>query len=169
MNGDPIEYAQNTFESAFEETEKERKPIYIESILRRFWAYGLKSIAVLSGIAIASGVKEDTAHILGIIVAVVIALDSLFSNHERMVAVTKAAQAYKRLLKEVRRKHQRELTAILQQKKDNPDNAKKNLLKLVGVLTERIHSECSFIEKALDEMNLKSLSMLALDSEKVKK
>lgn len=168
MSSDPVEYAQDTFEDAYEEAKSDRAPILRESILRRIWAYGLKAIAVFSGIAIAAGVSEETAHILGITVAVVVALDSLFSNHERMGAVTKASQAYKSLLNEVRRRHQRELIPILKLKEADPENAKNSLLNLVSSLTEQMHSGCLSIEKALDEMNLKALSALALDREKAK-
>ena len=166
MNSDPVEYAQDIFEDAFNEARKSKKPVLIESIIRRIWAYGLKGIAVFSGIAIASGVDEFISHILGIAVAVSVAIDFLFSNHERMGATTKASQAYNRLIKEVRRTHQVELTPILIQKTKNSERAKTDLIELLGSLTSQIHTQCEMIEQALDEINLKALDSLSIERER---
>lgn len=165
---DPLEYAQNIFGEAFNEAKKSKKPVFIESIFRRIWAYGLKGIAVFSGIAIASGLEESNAQILGIAVTASVATDLLLSNHERMVATTKASQAYSRLIKEVHRNHQMALTPILVKKTSNSEKAKNDLIKLVGKLTSKLHAECTLIENALDEMNLKALNSLSMKTEKTK-
>lgn len=169
MESDPLQYVQDTFSDTLAEVESEYKPIARESMLRRFWAYSLKAITVFSGIAIAAGVADGVAHVLGIIIASTVALDSLFSNHERMIAVSKASQAYARVLKGVRRTHQLELMPILQEKASDPDVAKEKLIALVKNLTERLHDECSLIESALDNMNLKALHSLALDKNNERK
>lgn len=175
---DALGYAQKAFGDSIDSAKHDLKPIRMESIIRRFLAYGLKGIAIFSGIAISSGVIDSLnitftrdvtvtlSQFLGISVTVAIAIDSFFSNHEKMVATTLAAKAYTRMIKSVQREHTLKLTPILLAKSLKSKQAKQDLISLVSELTKRVYEECELIEKALDDMNLKALRALSLDSEK---
>ncbi|OIO70633.1 MAG: hypothetical protein COW19_11355 [Zetaproteobacteria bacterium CG12_big_fil_rev_8_21_14_0_65_55_1124] len=165
----PLKYAQDTFADVLKEVEADRSPINRESIWRRVMAYGLKTVAVIGGIAIASGIKEDMAHYVGIAITTAVAVDGIFSNHMRMIAVTKAAQAYGRVLKQAKRLHQQGLGPILKQMEKYPEKGEQELLDLLQKLTEQIHSECTLIELALDEMQIKALDMISVAPKKGKK
>ena len=164
----PVEYAQNTFLSALLEAEVKRKPLHIESIIRRICAYGLKGIAVFGGIAIASGLYSKQAQYIGIAITLAVALDGFFSNYVKMMLVTKAAQAYSRLANEARRSHQLRLTPILQVIAQQPVEGNNQLVALLIELTGKLQSGCAEIENANSEGHIKALEGLSLDSERSK-
>ena len=168
MSTDPLGYAQNAFDAAFQEAEKALSPVRWSSIFRRTMAFGLKAIAVFGGLAISSGLVAPYAQVIGIAIAAAVAVDGLFSNHVRMMLVTKAAQAYKRLTNEARRSHTRRLAPILAIKETQPADSQKQLLSLLDELTGKLHSGCTEVETALDEGHIKALETLSLDSERTK-
>ncbi len=162
------EYAQNIFDDAYKQVEEDRKPLKLESLLRRTVAYGLKAVAVFGGLAITAGVSAKWSQIIGVAIAAAIAIDLLFSNHLRVIAVAKASQAYKRLLRQVRRTHQVELVSILEKKSHDEATAQVELNNLITRLTKQLHDECTEIEKALDEMHIKALDVLSLEADRAK-
>lgn len=168
MPTDPLGYAQNAFDAAFRETEKARSPVRWSSIFRRAMAYCLKAIAVFGGLAISTGRVAPYAQEIGIAIAAAVAIDGLFSNYVRMMLVTKAAQAYKRLVNEARRSHTRRLAPILAIKEAQPAESQQQLLALLDELTGKLHSGCTNIETALDDGHIKALETLSLDSERTK-
>src|SRR6266496_3105262 len=99
-------YAQEQFTQEFDKVQIDKNKIAKEAWGRRFVAYVFKLLAALGGIAIASGINEKAAHIIGIAIAVALVLDGIFSNHERLIIVVSARNAYRRLLNQVRREHQ---------------------------------------------------------------
>ncbi|MEJ8858415.1 hypothetical protein WKW79_27860 [Variovorax robiniae] len=170
MTTNPLEVAQNAFEAAFTEAKKARWPLQLSSFLRRLLAYGLKAIAVFGALAISSGRLSEYAQFIGIAIAVAVAIDGLFSNHVRMMLVTKAAQAYRRLTNEARRAHMLRLPSILAIKVQDSgeEESKQQLLLLLYELTAKLHSGCAEVELALDEGHFKALDTLTLDSERSK-
>lgn len=168
MPTDPLGFAQNAFDAAYKEAEAARRSVRRSSILRRVVAYGLKAIAVFGGLAISSGLLSPYAQLIGIAIAAAVAADGLFSNHVRMILVTKAAQAYQRLVNEARRVHTRRLGTILPSKEKDPEESQRQLLSLLDELTGKLHSGCTAVELALDEGHIKALDTLTLDSERSK-
>ena len=168
MTTDPLGYAQNAFEAAYTEVEKAREPVRRSSIGRQAMAYGLKAIAVFGGLAISSGLVSPYAQYIGLAIAAAVAIDGLFSNQVRMMLVTKAAQAYKRLGNDARRSHILRLGPILAIKAEQPDEFQKKFLELHADLTGKLHSGCAEVELALDEGHIKALDTLTLDSERSK-
>ena len=168
MTTDPLGYIQNAFETAYTEVENARKPVRRSSIGRRAMAYSLKAIAVFGALAISTGLVSSYAQNIGIAIAAAVAIDGLFSNHVRMMLVTKAAQAYKRLANDARRAHILRLGPILSIKKEQPDEFEKQFRELHTDLSEKLHSGCAEVELALDEGHIKALDTLTLDSERSK-
>jgi SMC proteins Flexible Hinge Domain len=126
-------------------------------------AFFLKGVAVFGGLAFAAGLKGPIAHVVGIAIAVAIAIDALLFNHVRLVVVTKADQAYKNLLKDTKNKHVIGLSPILKLKETGQtakaqDQASEFLLSL----KKELDKKSGEIEKALDAINIKSLESLAL-------
>lgn len=168
MTTDPLGFAQNAFESAYVEVGKSREPIRRSSIARQTMAYGLKAVAVFGGLAISSGLVSAYAQYIGLAIAAAVAADGLFLNHVRMLLVTKASQAYKRLANDARRAHTLRLGPILEIKEAQPDNFRQQFLQLHNELTGKMHTGCAEVELALDEGHIKALDTLTLDSERSK-
>ena len=169
MSTNPIEYAQNTFDSAYTEAITAKKRLSIRSLLRRSIAYSLKAVAVFGGIAVASGRFSSDAQNIGIAIIVAVAIDGLFSNHIQTMLVTKAANAYDRITKQAKRAHELRLASILTVKKGKEaDESKRQLMALLAELTSQLHSGCAEIEALLAEGRYKALDSLSLDSERSK-
>ena len=168
MTTDPLGFAQNAFEAAFNEANKAREPLKRSSIVRQVMGYGLKAIAVFGGLAISTGLVSPYAQYIGIAIAAAVAVDGVFSNQVRMMLVTKAAQAYKRLANDARRSHTLRLGPILEIKVTQPEEFRQQFLHLHNELTGKLHSGCTEIEIALDEGHIKALDTLTLESERSK-
>lgn len=165
-NGNATAYLQSVLGGEFEETEQARKKLAREVLWRKSLAYVLKGLAVLGGLVLAAGVVPPMSQALGLAISGAVTLDFLLSNHQRLITVVTASQAYRRLLREVARTHRRELPSVLRQKQDNPTKAEAELNKLNSSLVEKLHTESSKIEQALDEADLKALKNLSLDPER---
>ena len=158
-----FEYVQRIFEETFEETAERKKTVHSEMVWRRGLAYGLKAIPVFGGIAIAVGVKGWLPHAIGIAIMVAVAVDGFVVNHARLITVSQADKAFKRLLKNVRNAHQVALGPILGLKKAGDPSFEAKLNELNRSLKQQLDSESDKIEQALDEMDLKALNALSLE------
>ncbi len=69
---------------------------------RRIVAYGAKLIAGGGGLLIATGEFSAFDQALGTAVLIVVLLDSVFSNHLRLIAEVQAGHAYKELSRKVK-------------------------------------------------------------------
>jgi hypothetical protein len=168
VSSNPVEYAQNVFDEAYQYAQSERQPLRREAVRRAVIAYGLKGLAVFGGIAIASGLLQEHAQTIGLAITVAVAADGLSSNHVRMVLVAKAAEAYRQLGRQAKRDHQKALIPILEKMQKDPDSARSDLLTLLKTLTEKLHTGCEQIEKALSEKQIETLNALSLDPERSK-
>jgi hypothetical protein len=139
---------------------------------RRLIAYGFKVLAVIGGIAVAAGISKEAAQVVGIAIAVVVAVDGIFSNHVRLLATVEAKNAYDRVLNQVRREHQQKLIPILQLKeaeernKDPDPKSVTQLLELNSTLLKKLHDECTKVEEAERATDLGALRGISLDHER---
>ncbi len=161
-----VAYLQKFFGDEFEEIEDARKKTSNEALRRRFVAYTLKGIAVLGGLVLAAGLVPPLSQVLGFAITAAVAVDAWFSNHERLLTVTQAAQAYRQTLKKVTRTHRLELAKVIQLRNSgDPTGAEKGLTELTSRLLRQLQDDAEKIETALDAADLKSLKSLALDTE----
>lgn len=125
---------------------------------RRFFAYALKIVAGGAGLAIATGKIDNFDQELGIAVLVAIFIDTVFSNHMRLIAETEAGHAYKALSGRVKDRYNRE-----------KDNVEENQIE---ELKRESHIELSKgiyeIEKRLAEVDVKALKSLSFDEDRRK-
>jgi hypothetical protein len=128
VKADPEGFAQNAFEAAYNQTIMSRKPIWRSALARQALAYSLKAIAVFGGFAIASGRMSPYAQDIGLAVTAAVIVDGFFLNHVRMLLVTEAAQAYKRLANEARGEHTLRLGPILAIKETQPDKFRQKFI-----------------------------------------
>ena len=167
--GDAFGYIQEQFVTEYAKVEKDKKAISKESVLRRTIAYGFKLVAVLGAVAIASGLEKTVAQWVGIAVAVVVGLDAVFSNHERLLSVVEARNAYRRLLNQVAREHSRLLGPIIAKNEaGNSAEAKSEAIKLNADLLAKLHTEVEKIEESLAAADLGALRRVSVEQSKDK-
>ncbi len=159
-----FEFIQKIFGDKYSEVEATAGKVHSEAMFRRGLAYLLKGIAAFGGLAITAGVPKDVAHGIGIIIAVAIAVDGLFLNHMRLIAVVKADKAYKYLLRDVRDDHQVAQAPMLGIADENTKLSKLSDLNLS--FKTRLDKESKIIDMALDEVDIKALNALSVDTEK---
>lgn len=164
--GSATAYLQSVLGGEVAEAEKARKRVAREALCRKGLAYMLKGLAVLGGLVLVAGVVPPMSQRLGLAISGAVTLDFLLSNHQRLLTVVTASQAYRRLLREVARAHRRELSAVLELKSTDSSKAQKELNQLNSRLVFKLHSDCEAIELALDEADLKALKNLSLDPER---
>jgi hypothetical protein len=168
-DGDAFGYAQEQFTKEYTKVEADAKTISRESNRRRFVAYIFKLLAVFGGLAVAAGVSGQAAQIIRIAIAPAVSLDFVFSNHERLIVVVEARNAYRRLLNQVRREHQQKLTPIIDLKHDDPGAAKKQGIALLQELLVKLHSGCEKVEEALSEADLKALRAISMEEHRARR
>jgi hypothetical protein len=161
--GDPIAYLQDRFEESINTAEEAAIKLRQEAGWRRFIAYALKAIAIFGGISITAGLRQPASQIVGIVITVAIAFDTLFSNHKRLLAVTSAANAYSNLLSNVKDSYNIELGAILKLNETDEEKARKQLQTMVTKYMKKIIEERQKIDTALQETDLKLLNTISLE------
>ena len=161
-----LAFLQKRFEEAYAKTEETYKKRTAESTQRRSIAYLLKAIAVFGGIAVAAGLNGFWSHAVGILIMVAVGTDTLFSNQKRLLLVTKASNAYKRLLDIVSHQYDQKLASILRQYQKEPKQAEEQLESMILAINENLFTEKQKIETALEEEDLKLLNSLAIEQKK---
>jgi hypothetical protein len=161
--GNLIEYLQERFEESIATTEKSAIQLKQEAGWRRFLAYALKAIAIFGGISITAGLQQPASQIVGIIITVAVAVDALFSNHKRLLAVTSAANAYSNLLSNVKSSYNIELAAVLKIKETDKAKARKQLQAMVTKYMRKLKDEKERIDNGLQETDLRLLNTISLE------
>ena len=165
VDGDPIEYRQNRFDEILREVSKDAARLRARSDTRRYTAYVLKALAVLGGIAIAAGVVGAWAQAIGILITVAVAIDSISSNHKRLLSETEATYAYEALSDSAVRRHRLELAPILDIKQQGDEDAARSALaKLLDSLIGTLQEGQTRAEKALRQTDLDALKAITLEN-----
>jgi hypothetical protein len=164
IDGNLIEFLQNRFSETHQKVSDDSKVISREAKLRRTLAYFLKAVAVFGGLAIAVGIPKEWSQVVGILIAVAITVDSLFSNHRRLLSVTEASNAYKNLLRDIEQTYNIKLAEVLKTRKTKGEaKAKDKLEALINNLLIQLQGEQSRIEKGLQDSDLKLLESIKLE------
>ena len=126
--------------------------------VRRFFAYALKIVAGGAGLAIATGKIANFDQELGIAVLLAVFIDTVFSNHMRLIAETEAGHAYAALARRVKSSFNRELGNV--DESQVVELMKKSHIELVNGIDE--------IEQRLAEVDIKALKSLSLEEDRRK-
>jgi hypothetical protein len=164
----PLDFQQNRFKEQFDATNKAAKRLGNETTRRKVTAYVLKGIAVFGGIAVAAGLRGHWSQAVGILISVAVAADGWLSNHKRLLMVTRASNAYSRLLATISHRYNEALVPILQHQQASPhkaDNAGR-LGDMITSASEMLFTEKQKIDTALQEEDLKLLNSLSVEGTK---
>ena len=137
-----------------------------EAKKRRLTAYLLKGLAVFGGIAVAAGLRGWWSQAVGILITVAVAIDALSANHSRLLTLTKASQAYSRLLETTSHGYDQDLAPLFRLRGISPHEAEAQLEAMIRTATETLFAERQKIETALQEDDLKLLNSLSVEGTK---
>ena len=133
---------------------------------RRFGAYFLKVVAAGGSLVVATGMAASFHQQIGIAILVAIFVDTVSSNHSRLMAEVEAGYAFRALKSRVRGDFNRELGGI--QDKVTQEDAQ--ALEQYNVLMKQAHSALSDgiaeIREKLEKADIEALKSLSLDQER---
>ena len=133
---------------------------------RKFIAVVLKVVSVLSGIIVATGFAATSVmQVLGGLIPTIAALERVFANLNRLLAVTAAKNAYERIRRQMVAAHDREIVAVVKIRDREPQKAADKLITFVGHLRDRLSVTCDDIETTLAKNDYDRLGTLALEQE----
>lgn len=141
-------------------------------LLRRVIAYGFKLIAGGASVIVAINKFPEYYQVCGAAAVIAIFLDSVFSNHKRLLVAVQAGYAFDFLRERVSREYNRALDPLLRILQDSSSGAsqKRNAQLEVDKLQQRTHKELTEeiakIRQSLAQADLKALEGLALDNER---
>lgn len=135
---------------------------------KRNLAYGLKIVAGGSGLGVASGIYPAIDQLLGMTVLVAVFIDSVFSNHMRLLAETKASHAYSALSRKVKSHFNRERDTVVRKASEGDENAKNELEEMMKQAHRTLSEGIDNIEAKLADVDIKALQALSLDDERRK-
>jgi hypothetical protein len=141
-------------------------------VARKCVAYGLKGIAGGGSLVVATGYFPEWHQMMGIAILSAIFLDSISSNHTRLLAEVQAGYAFGFLQEKVSRSYNRQLDAQLRQlrKPGITQNAAEAVEDVISALQQGTHATLTAgiaeIKERLAAADLKALQGLALDNER---
>ncbi len=154
--------SQRILDEAFKEASQASVKYNKEVKNRKYLAYFLKFVSIVSAILITAGYLP---HQLALAVAIIYAIDTVLSNSKRLVSISQAAKAYKVIEKKLIRTHQTEQSKLFLE--PNPVEMTKGITNLNNNLTEEAHAEFEVVETAIDSSDIETLQALSLDEEKL--
>ncbi|MEM7101103.1 MAG: hypothetical protein AAF541_22775 [Pseudomonadota bacterium] len=160
-------FEQEQFESLVEKLEQRQKETAREANYRKFFAYGLKIIVILAGLVIAMQAPSTLDKVLGAAISLATALDQIFSNHVRLIAVTTATKALARAYDAIVNRHTNDIGPVVAAAKSGDESTRKAgeekganaLFKMRNDFDAKLQE----IETALDEQHIKALEKLTLE------
>jgi hypothetical protein len=137
-----------------------------EGISRRRMAVWLKVVSVLSGLVIATGfLAQGVVQVLGGIIPAIVALERVFANLSRLLAVTAAKNAYERIRRQTVARHNQQIVNVVKIRDTDTKNAAETLIVFVGELRDKLSSTEDEIEEKLAKNDYDALGKLSLEDD----
>lgn len=134
--------------------------------IRRRIAYILKIIAAGGSLFVATGLLPSWHQAVGIAILVAVLIDTVSSNHKRLLAEVEAGYAFRALRSRVKGEFNREASELFVQKNSGDDSVQPQIDALMkkthGVLSDGIQK----VETTRDKADLEGLRALSLDQER---
>ena len=139
---------------------------------RRLVAYGLKIVAAGGSLLVATAWWPEQQQQIGMAILVAILIDSVTSNHKRLVSTVKAGYAYKALADNIGLRHNRELDPLVEALKKAAEKGADGSATEAQVadLKSRTQKDLSEGLAAIDDGvakdDIKALEAISLDNER---
>jgi len=162
--GDAAELAQNKFAESIASLDVRIADLKKEERTRKVVAIVLKVVSVLSSLIIAMGfVKGSVAQILGGTITAMAALERVFANLNRLLAVAAARSAYDRIRRKVVAFHDDKIVEVVKIRDRRSEDAANMLIEFLTALGRMIAKAKDDIENGLERNEYEALGRLSLD------
>jgi hypothetical protein len=157
---------EKELDEMFVEVRKRAADLSKSSKRRLRGAYLLKIVAAGGGLFIATGLLPEVHQAIGIAVLVAVFMDSVFSNHDRLVSELEAGYAFDALGTRVKREYNREASSL----NEAAENGDAIATAQIEALRKKAHTELddglAKIKEGLHARNVAALRSLSLESER---
>ena len=134
---------------------------------RTIVAIALKVISVLSSLVVLSGVaNEGLVQLLGGAITGIAALERIFANMSRLLALSAAKAAYERARMQVVAQHNRKIIEVVKFRDRDPEKSADTLIAFVGELRDRLADVKEKVETDLGVNAYENLGRLTLEDPK---
>ena len=133
---------------------------------RRFLAYTLKIIAGGGSLIIATGQFPNADQWIGIGILIAVFIDTVFSNHKRLISIVEAGYAFRSLKNRIKGEYNRKLDPLIKRKNQGDEKVEKEIDKLKQKTHEELSNEIGKIQKELDKTDIEALKALSLERER---
>lgn len=136
------------------------------TIIRKGLAYFLKFIAAGGSLVIATGLSPEIHQGIGIAVLVAVFIDSLSSNHKRLIAEVEAGYAFRALRNKIKWAYNRDAAPLFKPAQNDDENAMEKLHLLMHNSHVSLSSGIEDIRVKLERADVEALKSLCLDQER---
>ena len=161
---DALARAQNAFEDQVKQTERRHHGIERQAKWRRAFAYIAKIIVAMAGLLMTLDAVKPYNVPVGLLIATLVTLDYVFSNQPKLLVLTQAEQAYRRLREDIRHRHDVKMPTLLRDRDQNPPEFAGALIAFLQQLLDEMHTRKTAIEDAINAADVKALTRLAIDT-----
>jgi len=161
---DAAALVQKQFAESLDSLDSRTVALGAEERRRKITAYSLKVISVLSSLVIATGFLEGSGvQILGGAIAAMAALERVFANVSRLLAVAAAKSAYERVRRKVVALHNQKIVEVVKIRDSESEKSANLLISFVGELRDLLAKTKDDIETQLSANAYENLGRLTLD------
>lgn len=161
---DAAALVQKQFRESIASLDKRTEELRKEHQRRKMLATTLKVVSVLSSLIIATGfLAANFAQVLGGVITGMAALERVFANMSRLLAVAAAKGAYERIRRQIVSIHNQKIVDIVRIRDREPEKSADLLIVAVGKLRDDLAKTRDDIETQLDNNAYENLGRLTLD------
>lgn len=136
---DALTRSQNQLDGRLKSVDERKDELASDVERRRFIGLALKGGTVVAGILLAAGILTETQNqAAGIVVLVVVALERLFANLDRLMTNTAARDAYKRVRRQTENAHEAGIVPLIAIRDSKPEEFVRKLTTLTESLRLRL-------------------------------
>ncbi len=159
-----VDFLQERFGDKQAEITDREKVLSTEVGRRKHLAFASKFIIVISGVVVASGLSVHLSRFLGILIIVLTAVElQVFRNLERLLVLTEARNAYRRLDRAITSRHTKGLSPLVDKLNSGDAEAVGQYTQLLSDVYDMASSGEDEIETGIENHDLKSLKHLHLE------
>jgi hypothetical protein len=171
-NGQPQSLIEKEIDTLYQQTRRGEARGKRVAGFRRFAAYFLKIIAAGGSLFVATGYVSEWNQSVGVAILIAVLLDSVSSNHKRLLSEVQAGYAYEFLREGVSREYNRLFDQLLKRRQraatsgEAPEAIENDVEQLQHTIHKRLTDGIRQIRESLAAADLKALEALALDNER---
>lgn len=164
---DAADLVQNQFKESIASLDLRISALEAEHKKRRATAIVLKVASVVSSLVVLSGVAAaGLVQVLGGLITGIAALERIFANMNRLLAVAAATAAYERVRMQVVSQHNRQIIDVVKFRDRDPEKSADALIAFVGALRDRLAEVKEKVETDLRANAYENLGRLSLEEQK---